>query len=509
MNEPLLCWICVVAIAVWRVVMLNKRFRERVERLMHLGGDAFLLEWYFLAMTVLSLWLARAMYDVVLYDYIVDRAFFIEPAVLQEKVPRELVSGDLAFPVPLRRLAALAPLVGFASFLWNSYHIYTFVQRQKNAALDEVKCKREGDCPLELGCMVVDVSGRVGKVGTICDDPNDAFPVKVHYEDGGSDWVARDGLSMYVEESNPWHLDPSADMTLLVIMMPAVFVVMAMRSEIRVLQIFLGSSFKEGEIWGEYALWRKCTYTMDLECAAAFQYLTVVAFALLCAQFFGVEDLTESVERREKHLIIQSNKLRHRLHQEGEPVDSSLSKDLEAANAEHQFSLTWAGLQGLWSYVIVGVFRCMFSITMAGLVELHSDYQDLLVNLLDKYQPVFVFAAMLCIYNWTIIQRLQDIKRKEALGPNATLKFIAVRGLLLVGDGQKLALHGSLGKQWLHLSDPQADLVHSILLLFECLLVVAWNVQMWSGRVMGRKELRRGDRTGVLARSVGEPLLSA
>lgn len=129
------------------------------------------------------------------------------------------------------------------------------------------------------------------------------------------------------------------------------------------------------------------------------------------------------------------------------------------------------------------------------------------MQLLDKYQPVFVFTAMLCIYNWTIIQRLQDIKRKEALGHNATLKFIGVRALLLVGDGQTFLLHGIVGKRWLHLSDSQADLLHSVLLIPECFLVVLWNWRMWSGRVKGRKELRK-KASNWSASNITNPLLN-
>lgn len=510
MNEPLICWVCVLLVTFWRFVMSIRCCRTCADRRLAacLGHHSFILEWYFLAVVLLILHLFRASFDIIWFDYVKDRFLTIEH--LQAKVPPEEVAVELALSDSLRKLAVVAPLVGLACFLVNVYHIKTFVQRQRNAMLEETRRKQAEGCPLELGCAVVDGAGRIGTVVTMSDDSSDPFPVKVRFEGGSSDWVRRDGVRMHVAESNPWHLTQSGDMTLLVIMMPAVFVVMAMRAEIRVLQIFLGSSYRQGDSWAAYALWRRCTYAMDLECAAAFQYLTVVAFALLCSQFFGIDDLTERVEIREKQLIMENNRLRTQLHRQGGLVESSLRDDLAAANAEHQFSLTWAGLQGLWSYIIVGFMRCVFSIAMACVVELRQDYyQRLMVSVLAKYQPVFVFTAMLCIYNWTIVQRLQDIKRPEALGPRATFKFIAVRGLLLVGDGQKVILHGLVGKHLLHLSGPQADLLHSILLLFECGFVVAWNFWMWSDRVMSRKELRRPLQTVSFAPGPREPLLES
>eukprot|EP00413_Alexandrium_margalefii_P042573 CAMPEP_0204603884 /NCGR_PEP_ID=MMETSP0661-20131031/57522_1 /ASSEMBLY_ACC=CAM_ASM_000606 /TAXON_ID=109239 /ORGANISM="Alexandrium margalefi, Strain AMGDE01CS-322" /LENGTH=447 /DNA_ID=CAMNT_0051614993 /DNA_START=238 /DNA_END=1581 /DNA_ORIENTATION=+ len=442
------------------------------------------------------------MWDIVLYDYILDQ-FLTRPG-LQRRVPPSHVSTDLALPDWLRKLAVVAPVVGLSFFVVNVHHICGFVQKQKTKKLEEIRHKESGKCPLEIGCRAVDEQGNVGRVIMINDDPYDRRPVKFSYESGGhSDWMSSDSVRVYVEKSNPWHLDKSAEMTLMVIMMPAVFMVMALRAEIRVLQIFLGTSFKAGDDWELYALWRRCTYMMDLQCAAGFQYLTVVAFALLCAEFFDIEYLARQVEIREKHLIMTNNMLMQKLQTPGTSsgnIESSSADDIASANKEHRFSLTWAGLQGLWAYIVVGFMRCMFGVAMAGLMELKSHkYQHLLLQVLDKYQPVFVFSAILCIYNWSIIQRIQDLKRPEALGRNATLKFIAVRLLLLIGDGQQGVLQGSVGRQWMHLSEPQGELLHVILLILECALVVAWNRLMWKDRVVHPIERVRRIQSGASA----------
>jgi len=437
----------------------------------------------------------KTFFDIVWFDYYKD-SMLMKPG-LQDRIPKAAAEAE-AFPFWLRRMAVIAPLVGLVSFLVNSYHVYNFVLARKEEAVSEMQQKQSGDYPLDLGLCVV-LNGRPGTVKMINSDPDDALPIKVDFEDGHSDWARREQVQVYVAESNAWQLKQSEELTLLVIMMPAMFVVMAMRAEIRVLEILLGSSFRRGSSWEDYELWRRGTYTMDLECAAAFQYVTVVAFALLCAQFFSIGELSRDVELREKDLILRINKLQ-RHGAGGEAVESSLSSELQKADRVHFFSLTWAGLQGLWSYVLVGFLRCLLNIVTAGLLELgHGKDMRSLIEVLDKFEPVFVFTTLLCIYNWTIIQRLPDIKRKEALGPRATLKFIAVRLLLLVGDGQRAVLTGMVGKRWLHLTQSKADLLHTSLLLCESFVVVLWNLYMWSDSVMSEDERRRQKRLQRMA----------
>jgi len=97
-----------------------------------------------------------------------------------------------------------------------------------------------------------------------------------------------------------------------------------------------------------------------------------------------------------------------------------------------------------------------------------------------------VFTTIICIYNWSILQKLRDIKREVALGPDATYNFIAVRALLLVSDGQKSFLQ--FGTKNAVLTMHQADLLNVNLLIFECCLLIIVNRHFWKKRVYGKKD---------------------
>merc|ERR1719362_2623461 len=80
----------------------------------------------------------------------------------------------------------------------------------------------------------------------------------------------------------------------------------------------------------------------------------------------------------------------------------------------------------------------MLAITMAFFQEYKNmKVVNTLKALMENLQPIYVFTTMICVYNWIIVSKLPDLTKEDALGKSATLKFIAARVLLLVGDGQK------------------------------------------------------------------------
>lgn len=464
MNEPLLCWIGLLLVTLWKWATSTeygmKMLRRRVAP--HLRGHSWLVEWYSIAISLLGLFLMRTLYDVFVFDYWKDH--FLTASGLQDALPGDAKYKDGLELQPWLRVAAVVmPFVGFVCFIVNVIHVFYFVRRQK------VQREQEETMAAAAG-----------------------------------------------EESSPWHLDKWATLTLLVIMTPAVFVVMAMRAQIRILQVFLGTSFHQGDDWRSYKLWRTETYDMDLQCAAAFQYLTVAAFVRLVSQFFNMGDLIQAVEEitEMRPTELHTRLKRHETQPvETQSVQASLRRSLKVEEDKQHYALTFAGMQGMWSYIIVGFARCILGIVMACLQELEdsSHWARAALDSLNKwaveaqFKPVFVFTAVLCVYNWGIIQKLQDIKRDDAFGKSATLKFMGVRLLLLLGDMQKAALQGHVGKVLLGLSAYQGDLLHAILLLFECALVVAWNMLMWHCQAV--RQRRRGP--GVASREAGSGLGAA
>jgi len=466
-------------------------------------------QWYFFAMVILILGFFHAFFNIVWYDYYEDKFLFSSDYQkrVRDNSPKSL--GSVVFPKWLKFMAIIAPIVGWVAFLINIYHVCVYTKDRSLKKLERVKklevaVGTSGE-PLLPKILKVDDAVNVkmypanvkGKILMINDDEDDPTPVEVELEDGVKSWVGWTQVEVCVEESNPWRLLETEELTLLVIMMPGVFIVMAMQALIRILEVFSGSTWTPtstvidlDEDWKTYVLWRRNTYLMDLDIAAAFQYVTVFAFAMLCAQYFSMAGLNRTVLNREKKLSLKIDKLE----QDGK-VDSSssatrvltseLKEELTRANEEHSYSLKWAGLQGIGFYILVGVGRCLVNIICAGMKELH-EHKALLMQVLDKYQPVFISSTILCIYNWTVIQTLEDIKSEHAFGPRATFKFIAVRGLLLIGDAQANVLRYVATKSWINFTAHQADLLHVILLMIECLAVVLWNLAMWRRPVTTR-----------------------
>lgn len=427
-------------------------------------------------------WL-RAIYDVIKYDFCM--LHLLQADDLQVHVPRSLRS-TLQMPQWLKAAVLVAPLLATCALLINLWHVKCFVTQQKTESealyarretLEQMEARlgAEGIAPMVLSRCRVNSNGvdrGEAEIVAIDIEATDFAQVKVRYSNGCQDWVLKQEVVNAVEGRDPWCLRMPADMTLLVIMMPAAFAVLALRAEIRILQVFLGTGFEghDPSDWSSFKLWREGTYSADLECAAAFQYLTVLAFIQLCKKFFSLAELSKRVE-------ITENTLRLRC---GYTVESHLKEDVDRADKAHYTILAQAGLQGLYCYTLVGVLRCVLNLATIVWSLTHSGRVcELGVEAMEYFQPVFVFTAVLCIYNWGVIQSLDDLKRPEALGKNATCKFIGVRFLLLIGDGQKgiLAL---VAKKWPDLlSREQGELLHALLLAAECLLVVGWNYFQW------------------------------
>jgi len=167
-------------------------------------------------------------------------------------------------------------------------------------------------------------------------------------------------------------------------------------------------------------------------------------------------------------------------------------ESLEQSSRDHNFALKFAGLQGIGVYALVGALRSMLAIATAFFCEQKKmDVVMTLQTLMDMLRPICVFTTFICIYNWIIVSQLPDLTKKEALGQSATLKFIAVRVLLLVGDGQKCVLSLLVSHQdrlpewaqWARINDNEAALLHvGLLMILWCPCIVLWNLFFWTER---------------------------
>lgn len=261
------------------------------------------------------------------------------------------------------------------------------------------------------------------------------------------------------ERFTPRSLLVSEELTILVIITPAVFIVMAMFALVRAIQTMSGTSLA-GQAWEDFDLWHSSTYAEDLACASGFQYVTIFAFAWLCSDLLGLK--------------YQFNVF---LTREGERM-SLVQRKMEAARSEHEAFLFWAGFQGVWAYIFVGVLRCLINFlhATAALVGLRRSSFDLMAW--SHIDAVFMFTSLLCIYNMFIVLQIKEVK--HFLGPRATAKFLWARVLLLAVDVQHSILKYASDETNGFFSIHQAHLLQVILLLFECLGVAVWNFFTWT-----------------------------
>jgi len=264
----------------------------------------------------------------------------------------------------------------------------------------------------------------------------------------------------------PWKATGQENIVLLVIAMPLVFILMAVRAEIRSLAVMTGSAWlpyhgqdPPAKSWEEVKSLELATYTTDLEVANFFQYVTIFAFGRLCVYY------------------------------------------LQDAPTEYRKALKLAGLQGVYLYVFFGAFRAIGNLVIALLGEIDKEDRKaaaaavLRDKVMTQVGPVFTVATLLCVYNMLILGSMSDIKRH--LG-SANLKFQGVKALVLISQIQIQVLMGLCAgsplyqaaeklpakyqdeiHSW-HFSPYRAQLMHASLLCYECLAVVLFNRCVWS-----------------------------
>lgn len=496
MNEPIITWSFFVCLIVWR----SLSFQSPVQRFVHNNCYGWPFQWYVVTILVLAVFLAHTFVrDIFFYDFVHDHMLnstrMRDDLRIRLQHEPYLNSTDLAIeldqcfiPSWMGWIAVSAPVVGVVSFLLLAHHIFTYMLGCNQIRRLELKneCVPVHDAKFGMtGARVRNAAdARTGTIVDvrICQGPELTLgdgvlpPFKVHF-DGEADamWVPGP-VHMLPELLNKWQVSGKEDLGLLVISMPAFFIVMSMRAEIRVLQIMTGS-WEQDMSWEAAKATYTSVYTTDLELAQAYQYLSVWAFAYLCVHYFNLGRLAREVEEHIRDMKARFRAPEHRTRPDGSNVDDVLV-ELKRNTEAHRWSLVWGGMQGIWAFVFIGSLRSLFNIIMAvlkmenakGSLQTVIEFQK---DVLDQIAPVFIFSAVLCIYNTGVIFTMKDITDESAMGSDAALRFFATRGLLIISQVQPAVIRYIA--KWEHISQFQGMLLNSSLLMVWCLFVVLFN----------------------------------
>jgi len=408
------------------------------------GPFALFFQWYNLTFLGLLLLLVRTFWDIVKYDYI--GFHFLSQEMVQQRV-QNVCDGEglekekcyelreeLDIPPWLHRLSLVAPVLGFIGFLILSHRLAYFIKLNKN---------------VKNGTKVFQQTP----------------------EDLPGDTVQTDNL--------PWKLADRIDWVVIILGTPLIFIVMAMRSLIRIWAVMTGSAYHANIPWDHMVDLELATYQMDLELAVAFQFFSCLIFGLLCTSF------------------LQHSRILN--------VHASYSQ------SKYMRILGYTAVQGVYAFVFIGVLRTIFDIAVTYLSELpehRAQAHMLQEQVLSKVGTIFSFVTVLCILNMLLISKVPDIA--EGLN-GANPKFTGVRLLLLIAQIQPQVLNGiTVGsklymtleqhakemelqdelKRWTFTKN-QALLAHAALLNAECLLVAFLTWSLWRLKEKQEKALMK------------------
>mmetsp|Transcript_8314 Transcript_8314/g.21072 ORF Transcript_8314/g.21072 Transcript_8314/m.21072 type:complete len:591 (-) Transcript_8314:179-1951(-) len=293
---------------------------------------------------------------------------------------------------------------------------------------------------------------------------SEPFNFGVMADSGVAHWLFVERDEDTEEERPRYFPNQKEDMMLLMIMLPAVFAVLAMKSVIRVVEIF--TTYKDNEeIWGMLiALFRA-----DLSLAVAVEFITISSFGILCMRLI-----------------------------------SARADGVETVGVS---TVWWLTMNGVGAYVLIGLTRCIcIMIVLVKDAPAWQDFEaewfpglhlDMVASLfLHQSKQVFMFALVLLMWNMYFICKL-DIIQAEL--PNANMKFNGVRLLVVIAQVQEgvLVPHMSqsgeqvtlieqfkekvpLPLQLGYISGYQGMLWHVSLLCVECLVMVLFQYVVWS-----------------------------
>lgn len=415
------------------------------------GPVAWMFQWYNLTFAGLVLLLVRTFWDIVKYDYVGFR--FLSQDKIHDQIGKicdakglsdadcDKFREDLVIPPWLHTFSLVAPaLWPFQQSRWPGFQV----------------CGLLGFFILSMRLSYFVQTNATAKRKV--QQGEQAFPPN---EDGTpEDKISTDGM--------PWKLADRMDWVVIILGTPLIFIVMAMRSLIRIWTVMTGTAFREGTAWEDMERLEIATYQMDLELAVGFQFYACLMFGLLCTSFLQHSRIV-STGRDRKY------------------------------TQRYMRIVAYTAVQGVYAFVFIGVLRTIFDITVTYISEVpkyHDQAQVIQVKILDKVGTIFSFVTLLCMLNMFLISRVPDI----ANGLNgANPKFTSVRLLLLIAQIQPQVLQAITVGSTLYMTvrenvakfhmeeefsrwtftKKQALLAHAAALNVECLIVGCLTWLLW------------------------------
>jgi len=366
---------------------------ESVQRILHKIPGTVLFQWYTICFFAFGAFLLECMVNIAKFDY--NDAEFCAPGPIQDLWDQKNITEDkqhdFLMPGWLRWISVISPMVGTVAFIILLVHAILNVAH-------------------------------------------------------GAQWRQKHGSDL--EKELKWKTSERQELVLLVIVMPAVFIIMSIRSTSRMWMVMRG--------WhtGDDAITDLALFEENLELAAVCQYYTVFVFSQICVSLME--------------------------EQKG-------SKDMKTA-------IKLVGFQGVYAWCLIGSVHSImiFVIAFSGhhIDTTNPSEVAFLAKAKAAEKTVGTIASvlsLLCTYNMLVVCKLPFMDK--AL-PKASLKFNGTKILLLLGPNQlkilmslttDAAATGAKAKLagFLDLSTERAMLLHSSLLCFECLAVVILNLVSW------------------------------
>lgn len=241
----------------------------------------------------------------------------------------------------------------------------------------------------------------------------------------------------------PWCLNSREDMVMIIIAVPAIFIIMSIRSLSRIWMVMRGFNF------GEAAAQDIALYKENFELAAVCQYYTVFVFTQLCLSFLTEVKATEDMK----------------------------------------IAIKWVGFQGAYAWCLIGSLHSVVLFGLADEAARNFD-SEMLTKIMDAERTIGLVASVfsvLCTYNMAIMCKLNYV---NSTLNGATMKFNGTKMMLLLGPNQLKILKAIVAMpnpQWpilqsiqgLVSSDDRAMLLHASLMCFEAFIVVALNFKAW------------------------------
>lgn len=466
------------------------------------------VQWYFLGWASLAVLIAISikdfcLYEIVKYHFLKDHKLINSelnmrlPNSTGTLLPNATKAGYYILE-PIRIGALVAPFVGVLAMVTLTVNLFQFARGRKNQrreAAIEAEKYRENNCGWANSRVKVQHEGMrveyeaVGSKhwsGTITGVVAPQNGVGEQYLVHGTK-VHPSKIRFTYARQNFWMASVKDNAQLCLILLPGVFILMAIRAEIRILELMTGSAARTRTKemihlnWEGRIKWLESTFDADLEVAMAFQFVTVVAFGCLCSKYFGITSSISSI----------ANKIQgfYSFYQKPPDEDERImdafittTNNLTKMGEQSSSQLTWAGLQGIWAYSLLGFSRCMLALAIKICKE--HDYNKLQnyleTTIFNNLSMVFSFFTFVCIINMVIILKMPQLTSDTALGKRASLKFLACRGLLLISQMQMIVL--DMASKYVlgdYLNVARNRLINASLLIVECFLVAIWNYFAW------------------------------